>query len=139
MSINFIGYRAGAAGTVYYTDTNQGLTHRKVTINEANETLYSDGFTKLTIDNVNRNPDIATIIINENRSYYEVDELEMKNHGVLHIHGDNSSLVVHNFTGDRTGLVHLRSGQRMFVQVVESKKGKIGLSFDFLAWQPFVS
>ena len=37
-------------------------------------------------------------------------------------------MVVHNFTGDRTGLVHLRPGQKMFVQVVESKKGKGGSS-----------
>ena len=85
--------------------------------------MFGDGFTKLTIDNLNRNPDIATIIINENSSYYEVDELEMKNHALLHFHGPNSSFVVHNFTGDRTGLVHLRSGQKMYVQVVESMKG----------------
>ena len=122
------GFKAGAAGTVYYTDTNQGLTHRPVLINEANHTVFGEGFTKLTIDNVNRNPDIATVIINENSSYYEVDELEMRNHGVLHIHGSNSTFVVHNFTGDRTGLVHLRPGQKMFVQVVESKKGKGGSS-----------
>ena len=113
---------------MYYTDTNQGLTHRPVLINEANHTVFGEGFTKLTIDNINRNPDITTIIINENSSYYEVDELEMRNHGVLHIHGSNSTLVVHNFTGDRTGLVHLRPGQKMFVQVVESKKGKGGSS-----------
>ena len=117
------GFKAGAGGTVYYTDTNQGLTHRPVLINEANHTVFGEGFTKLTVDNVDRNPDIATIIINENSSYYEVDELEMKNHGLLHIHGNNSSFVVHNFTGDRTGLVQLRPGQKMFVQVVESKTG----------------
>ena len=119
----FTGFKAGAAGTVYYTDTNQGLSHRPVIINEPNNTVFGEGFTKLTIDNINRNPDIATIIINENSSYYEVDELEMRNHGELHIHGGNSSLVVHNFTGDRTGLVHLKAGQKMFVQVVESKTG----------------
>lgn len=118
-----LGFKAGAAGTVYYTDTNQGLSHRPVLINEANHTVFGEGFTKLTVDNFNRNPDIPTIIINENSSYYEIDELEMRNHGLLHIHGNNSSFVIHNFTGDRTGLVHLRQGQKMFVQVVESKSG----------------
>lgn len=81
------------------------------------------GFRKLTIDNINRNADIPTIIINENRSYYEVDELEMKNHALLHLHGSNAVFVVHSFKGDRTGLVHLRRGQIMKVEVVESKKG----------------
>lgn len=118
-----LGFKAGAAGTVYYTDTNQGLSHRPVLINEANHTVFGEGFTKLTVDNFNQNPDIPTIIINENSSYYEIDELEMRNHGLLHIHGNNSSFVIHNFTGDRTGLVHLRQGQKMFVQVVESKSG----------------
>lgn len=118
-----LGFKAGAAGTVYYTDTNQGLSHRPVLINEANHTVFGEGFTKLTVDNFNRNPDIPTIIIYENSSYYEIDELEMRNHGLLHIHGNNSSFVIHNFTGDRTGLVHLRQGQKMFVQVVESKSG----------------
>ena len=118
-----LGFKAGAAGTVYYTDTNQGLSHRPVLNNEANHTVFGEGFTKLTVDNFNQNPDIPTIIINENSSYYEIDELEMRNHGLLHIHGNNSSFVIHNFTGDRTGLVHLRQGQKMFVQVVESKSG----------------
>ena len=108
---------------MYYTDTNQGLSHRPVLINEANHTVFGEGFTKLTVDNFNRNPDIPTIIIYENSSYYEIYELEMRNHGLLHIHGNNSSFVIHNFTGDRTGLVHLRQGQKMFVQVVESKSG----------------
>ena len=118
-----LGFKAGAAGTVYYTDTNQGLSHRPVLNNEANHTVFGEGFTKLTVDNFNRNPDIPTIIIYENSSYYEIDELEMRNHGLLHIHGNNSSFVIHNFIGDRTGLVHLRQGQKMFVQVVESKSG----------------
>ena len=118
-----LGFKAGAAGTVYYTDTNQGLSHRPLLINKANHTVFGEGFTKLTVDNFNRNPDIPTIIIYENSSYYEIDELEMRNHGLLHIHGNNSSFVIHNFIGDRTGLVHLRQGQKMFVQVVESKSG----------------
>ena len=117
------GNKAGAAGTVYYTDTNQGLSYRPVVKGAGNTTVFGVGFRKLAIDNANRNPDIPTIIINENRSYYEVDELEMKNHALLHLHGSKAVFVVHKFTGDRTGLVHLRQGQSMQVEVVESKKG----------------
>ena len=117
------GNKAGAAGTVYYTDTNKGLTHRPVLKKTGNISVFGVGFRKLTIDNVNRNPNIPTIIINENRSYYEVDELEMKNHVVLNLHGTNAMFVVHSFKGDRTGIVHLHQGQMMQVEVVESKKG----------------
>lgn len=117
------GFKAGAAGTVYYTDTNQGLSHRPVLKTEGNKTVFGVGFTKLSIDNANRNPDIPTMIINENNTYYEFDELAMNKHALLHIHGKKAVLVVHNFTGDRTGLVHLQSGQKMFVEVVESNKG----------------
>lgn len=118
-----LGFKTGAAGTVYYTDTNQGLSHRPVIKTEGNKTEFGVGFTKLIIDNLNRNPSISTLIINENTTYYEFQELEVMNHAVLNIHGDKAVLVVHNFTGDRTGLVHLKSGQKMFVEVVESNKG----------------
>ncbi|KAK3755992.1 hypothetical protein QZH41_003345 [Actinostola sp. cb2023] len=118
-----LGTKAGAAGTVYYTDTNEGLSHRPIIKSDGNKTEFGVGFTKLIIDNVNRNPSIPTIIINENKTYYEFKELEVNNHAVLNIHGEEAVLVVHNFTGDRTGLVHLKSGQKMFVEVVESSKG----------------
>lgn len=125
MAYGGYGFKAGASGTVYYTDTNQGLSHRPVLKDKGtdNQTVYGFGYTKLIIDNRNRNPDIATIIINENTTYYEVDDLETKNHAILHIHGEKAVLVAHKFSGDRTGLVHLRSGQTMFVEVKESQKG----------------
>ncbi|KAK3724602.1 hypothetical protein QZH41_005193 [Actinostola sp. cb2023] len=123
MAYGGFGFKAGASGTVYYTDTNQGLSHRPLLKNNDNKTEYGYGYRKLIIDNQNRNPDIATIIINENTTYYEVEDLETRNHAILHIHGEKAVLVAHKFSGDRTGLVHLRSGQTMFVEVVESQKG----------------
>ena len=92
-------------------------------MDEHNNTIFGEGFTKLILDNQNRNRDIATLIENEEEKYYEVDELEVRNHAVLWIHGKNATLVAHSFTGDRTGLVHLLPTQRMFVEVVESRKG----------------
>ena len=123
MALGGHGKPAGACGTVYYTDTNKGLSHRPFTLDEHNNTVFGEGFTKLILDNQNRNPHIATQIENEIERYYEVDELEVRNHAVLWIHGKNATLVVHNFTGDRTGLVHLMPTQKMLVEVVESKKG----------------
>ena len=123
MALGGRGSPAGACGTIYYTDTNQGLSHRPYTIDEHNNTVFGEGFTKLILDNQNRNPDIATLIEKEVEKYYEVDELEMRNHVVLWIHGRNATLVTHKFSGDKTGLVHLRPTQKMFVEVVESAKG----------------
>ena len=118
-----LGSPAGACGTVYYTDTNKGLSHRPFTIDEHNNTIFGEGFTKLILDNQNRNKHIATFIEKEVDRYYEVDELEMRNHVVLWIYGENATLVAHKFSGDKTGLVHLRATQKMFVEVVESEKG----------------
>lgn len=123
LALGGYGNPAGACGTIYYTDTNSGLSHRPVTIDESNNTVFGEGFTKLILDNQNRNKFIPTLIEKETNKYYEVDELEMQNHVVLWIGGYNATLVVHNFTGDRTGLVHLRKTQKMFVEVVESHKG----------------
>lgn len=52
-----------------------------------------------------------------------MDELDVRNHAMLWIDGGNATLVTHMFTGDKTGLVHLRPTQKMFVEVVESRKG----------------
>ena len=123
LALGGLGKPAGACGTIYYTDTNQGLSHRPFTIDEHNNTVFGEGFTKLILDNQNRNKYLATFIEKEVEKYYEVDELEIRNHAVLWIHGQNASLVAHKFSGDKTGLVHLRPTQKMFVEVVESKKG----------------
>ena len=113
----------GAGGTVYYTDTNAGLQFRKASTNEFNETMWQDGYTKLLLDNQNRNDLLPTIIENENYNYFEFEEVEIKNHVVLWLHGDNSTLVAHKFIGDGTGQMHLRFQQKMFCEVVESQSG----------------
>ena len=122
-AIGGLGKPAGACGTVYYTDTNKGLSHRPFTIDEHNNTVFGEGFTKLILDNENRNLNIATLIAKEQEKYYEVDQLEIRNHAILWIYGKNATLVAHSFTGDRTGLVHLMPTQKMFVEVVKSQKG----------------
>ncbi|KAI8478546.1 hypothetical protein Bbelb_437250, partial [Branchiostoma belcheri] len=114
----------GAGGTVFYTDTNQGLQHRKASYDpNQNTTLWQDAFSKLLLDNDNRNDILPTVIMNENGTYFEFDEIETKNHVVLWLHGGSDTLVAHKFVGDRTGQVHLRPGQKMYCEVVESQTG----------------
>ncbi|XP_072025321.1 uncharacterized protein [Amphiura filiformis] len=113
----------GASGTVYYTDTNAGLQFRRASRNEFNETMWEDGYTKLLLDNHNRNDLLPTIIENEEYNYFEFDEIELRNHVVLWLHGKNSTLVAHKFGGDRTGQMHLHFQQKMLCEVVESQSG----------------
>ena len=115
------GHAAG--GTVYYTDTNQGLRFRKASFDQHSETLWRDGFMKLYLDNQNRNELLPTVIENENGTLFEVDEIEIHNHVVLWLHGMNSELIAHKFIGDRTGQMHLRFNQKMYCEVVESQSG----------------
>ena len=100
-----------------------GLDRRpRITKDANNKTVWGFNFRKLYIDNENRNKDVATMII-EPQMRYEFDEIEAKNHVLLQVNGSNAKLIVHKFTGDRTGLYHLQAGQQMFVEVVESVRG----------------
>ena len=101
------GGKPGVSGTIYYTDTNAGLTHRPILKVENNHTIFGDGFRKLLIDNKHGDPNLPTVILDNNRTYFEVNELELRNNVILHMPGNKSAMVVHNFTGDRTGQVHL--------------------------------
>ncbi|PIK55149.1 hypothetical protein BSL78_07879 [Apostichopus japonicus] len=113
-----------AGGTVYYTDTNQGLNHRKALPSNTSEISYEDGFTKLLLDNDNRNHALPTVIENdEGAATYEIDEVEINNHVVLWLHEKDARLTVHKFIGDRTGLLHMRYTQVMYCEVVESMSG----------------
>ena len=108
---------------MYYTDNNIGLEQRpRVSADSNNKTTWGYNFKKLIIDNKNLNKDAATIIM-EPTFQYEFDEIEAKNHALLQIDGNNATLIVHKFTGDRTGLFHVFSGQTMYVEVVESERG----------------
>ncbi|KAK3576663.1 hypothetical protein CHS0354_004948 [Potamilus streckersoni] len=113
----------GAAGTVYFTDSNTGLTGKKI-INTTNGIQYEDGFTKLLINNDNRNHIVPTVVMSDTESnIFEFDQLDAYNHAVLWMDGGNSQLIVHKFDGDRTGLMHLLEGQILHVEYKESTTG----------------
>ena len=45
-----------ACGTIYYTDTNQGLHYKHTSLDEKNNTVWEDAFRKLLLDNQNLKP-----------------------------------------------------------------------------------
>ena len=111
-----------ACGTIYYTDTNQGLHYKHTSLDEKNNTVWEDAFRKLLLDNQNLNHILPTMIENDNGTdYFEFDELETQNHVTMWLFEQNATLVVHKFVGDRTGLLHLRPGQTMYNEFVESE------------------
>ncbi len=112
----------GAAGTTYYTDSRKGLTHREPE-NTTDGIVFKDGFRKLSIDNDNRNHEIATVIESESGTVFEFDEVDAKNHVVLQMLGPTDTMIVHKFTGDRTGLFHLQTGQKLYVEYIASQIG----------------
>ena len=114
----------GAAGTIYFTDSNtEGLTAKEY-INTTEGLVFKDGFVKLYIDNDNRNHISPTIITTDDGNYeFEFDELEANNHAVLQMYGSTSELIVHKFNGDRTGLMHILEGQVIHVEYKESTTG----------------
>lgn len=114
----------GAAGTIYFTDSNSQGLNAKELVNTTEGLVYKDGFVKLYIDNDNRNHKAPTIIMTDDGIHdFEFDELEANNHAVLQIYGSSSELVVHKFSGDRTGLMHILEGQVIHVEYKESTTG----------------
>lgn len=116
----------GAGGTIYTTDSNSiGLDKKEVIIVNGTKT-YVDGYTKLLLDNDNRNGVLGTMIMDDNGTVpykFEFDEIEANNHAVLWIEGSDSELTVHKFDGDRTGLMHLTGAQKVYAEYVESTSG----------------
>ena len=118
--------RNGAGGTVYTTDSNEVGLEKKETL-EVNGTLvYLDGYTKLVIDNDNRNHILGTMVMSDVDTtpyVFEFDEIQANNHVVLWIEGHDSELLVHKFDGDRTGMMHLQGNQKVFSEYIESTSG----------------
>ncbi|KAL4230250.1 hypothetical protein ACF0H5_010636 [Mactra antiquata] len=118
--------RNGAAGTIYTTDSNEiGLDKKEVKMIDGVLT-YIDGYTFLLLDNDNRNHILGTSIMKDDNSSpykFEFDEVEVRNHAVLWLDGDDTELVAHKFDGDRTGLMHLLGQQKVYAEYVESTSG----------------
>lgn len=107
----------GAAGTVYHIGHLEGSQR-----NNSSNYIFSPYSTRLYLDNDNRNHKLPTIISGMSK-YYEFDELVAWNHVLLWIDGHDKILIVHKFRGDRTGLLHVRDQQKIFVEYVSSEPG----------------
>lgn len=114
----------GPAGTVYKEENLRPLEYRHVKYSKIkNTTLLAVDHTYVHVDNNGFNVPSATMLMAENTTYYEFDEMELTGFSRLllyHPGKDKVQAVVHRFIGDKSGQFHLRSNQRVFVEVVES-------------------
>ena len=128
---------SGAAGTVYLEENRQGPQYAEVKYNP--DTLkYETTAThkRLEIDNEHidkhlyedhAEPWLYTVL-SENQDVYEFDEIDLTRHANLQIDYPadsdftNPAVIVyfHLFYGDRTGLLHIRDRQKVYIEVVES-------------------
>lgn len=88
---------------------------------------YYEGRTasrKLFLNNKNRNHDLPTVLFRESgRDNITLDLLEAVNHVLLELSGAGAELIVHKFQGDRTGLMHLKTTQKLYSEYVASTTG----------------
>ncbi len=117
-------------GTTYKKENMRELEYRikkydpvlNTTILEADHSfIHSDNWLKYS--------PAPTVIMQHETYEYEFDEMELTGSAYLWIYhpGDGAMKVkttVHKFIGDKTGQLHLRINQKLFVEVVESITNK---------------
>ena len=116
---------AGAAGTTYKEENFRELEYRHKKYDSVhNTTFMAVDHAYLHSDNIGKQSPAAAVIMEGHRDYFEFDEMELTGMGRLLIYHPSNvthvELIVHRFIGDRSGQLHLRSNQTVYVEVVES-------------------
>ena len=118
--------RNGAAGTVFATDSNELGQDKKEVVMINGKEVVKDGFTWLYLDNDNRNLETGTVVMVDNgddNHHFEFHQVEAVNGVVLWLDGDNTTLDVKKFDGDRSGQMHLRRHQTVLNEYVPATVG----------------
>lgn len=116
---------AGAAGTVYKYESRRGPQYRELKYNpDVNLTAFKPEHSKVKVDNEKNNVATPTVIMENQTVFYEFDEIQVEGHStVIFYHPEtarNVTVIAHEVTGDKTGIIKLVARQRLFVFVVES-------------------
>ena len=118
------GGKGAAAGTVYKEENLRELDYRiKKYQKGTNSSLLVVDHTMLFVSNEGYNVEVATVLMEEQRMNYEFNEMELSGFSRMILYHPMKSVVtvvVHLFMGDRTGQLHVRSNQTVYVEYVES-------------------
>ena len=123
----------GAAGTVYLQENNRGPSYIEIKYGTDGQATEVAQHKRLEIDNHDQDkelyadhaePWLYTAIYEGDKEEYEFDEVLLHRHANLKIdyplNSDKVKVWIHWFEGDRTGLLHLRDNQTLYVEYVES-------------------
>ena len=115
----------GGAGTLYKYESSRGPQYRELKYNpDGNFTDFKPEHSKLKIDNEGKDSDSPAVVMENKTLFYEFDEIQVegKSHVVFYhpLEARNVTVVAHEVTGDKTGVIKMTSRQRLFVFIVES-------------------
>lgn len=115
----------GGAGTLYKYESNRGPQYREIKYNpDGNFTGFKPEHAKLKIDNEGKDSYSPAVVMETKTLFYEFDEIQVegKSHVVFYhpLGARNVTVVAHEVTGDKTGVIKMTSRQRLFVFIVES-------------------
>ena len=120
---------AGAAGTTYKEENMRELEYRLKKYDKVhNTTFLAVDHMYLHTDNAGKHSPAATLIMEDGRIEYELDELELTGSTRLLLFHPSEvpriTITVHKFIGDRSGQLHLKTRQIAYVEVVESENNR---------------
>ena len=117
----------GAAGTTYVQNNRRPLEYRILKYMEGTNTTYFEvDHRYLHSDNEGRWVQGVTVVRDFERAHFEFNVTEITGYSRVNFYKQpqkqrNATLIViHALTGDRTGQLHLLSGQKALVEYVES-------------------
>lgn len=118
--------RTGAAGTTYKEENLRELEYRLKKYDPVhNTTFLAVDHTYVQSDNYLKYSPAGTLLMANETFDYEFDEAELTGSSRLLVYhptsqSRNVTVIIHKFMGDKTGILHLRSRQHVFVEVVEA-------------------
>ena len=119
------GLSVGGPGTVYKYESNRGPQYRELKYNPLlNATAIKPEHSKLLVDNKHLDTDNPAMVMKSSSLYFEFDEVQVEGYSYVEfyhpISNEAVNIVIHELSGNKKGLLRVRSHQRLVVHFVES-------------------
>ncbi|KAK3101710.1 hypothetical protein FSP39_005732 [Pinctada imbricata] len=115
----------GGPGTIYKYESARGPTYRDLKYNpRLNATLIQPEHRKLTVENADLKTINPAMVMENNSIYYEFDEVQVEGYAYVHFYHPtgvhNVTVIIHELTGNKKGMVRVQSRQQVIIHYVES-------------------
>ena len=118
---------AGPAGTTFVKNNNRPLEYRILKYLPGSSIKYFEvDHRYIHMDNLGVASPVATVIMENETRLYEFNETQVdgKTRVLIYHPGNTVEVIIHRFLGDRSGQVHIRSDQILYVEYVESESNR---------------